>query len=149
MRNRRKIMRILLIDGQGGKMGRELAGQILARYPDVSLTVVGTNSTATAAMLKSGVGLGATGENAVVVGCRTANVIVGPVGIVIADSMLGEITPGMALAVAQSTAEKILIPANRCGVYIAGMNRQTISELIADAVGKIGELYVEKCGEKR
>lgn len=130
-------MRILLIDGQGGKMGKELADAILMRFPQVELITVGTNSLATAAMLKSGVRQAATGENAVVVNSRDADLIVGPIGIVIADSMLGEITPRMALAVSRSRAVKILIPGSRCRNLVAGTGRMSFGELLADALNKI------------
>ena len=133
-------MHILLIDGQGGKIGRELTESILERYPDVELTVVGTNTIATSNMIKGGAKNAATGENAVVVGCRTADIIVGPVGIVIADSLLGEITPSMALAVAQSPATKILIPMTKCNNLIAGIRSQSVSSLIEDVLVKIAEL---------
>ena len=133
-------MNILLIDGQGGKMGKKLAEAITSRFPDETLTVVGTNSVATSTMLKGGASQGATGENAVVVCCRKADVIVGPIGIVIADSMLGEITPNMALAVAQSDAVKILIPANRCNNLVAGVKGQSLGEMMDDVLEKIAEL---------
>ncbi len=129
--------KILLIDGQGGKLGKQLAESILERFPRVELVAVGSNSIATATMIKGGVKLAATGENAVVVNCRNADVIVGPIGIVIADSMLGEITPAMALAVAQSVATKVLIPTNRCNNLVAGVGTSSLSELIADALQKI------------
>lgn len=133
-------MKILLIDGQGGKMGKQLAESILQRFPGIELVVVGTNSNATAAMMKSGVKLGATGENAVVVGCRTADIIIGPIGIVIADSMLGEITPRIALAVARSNAAKIFIPVNRCCNLIAGVGDVSLSDLISDTLDKIEKI---------
>ncbi len=130
-------MKILLIDGQGGKIGKQLVESILVDFPTAELTAVGTNSAATAAMMKGGAKLAATGENAVIVGCRNADIIVGPLGIVIADSMLGEISPAMALAVAQSPAVKILLPANRCNNLIAGITDLPISDIIADALKKI------------
>ncbi|MBE6689417.1 MAG: DUF3842 family protein [Ruminococcaceae bacterium] len=130
-------MKILLIDGQGGKLGKELCESILARFKDIELVAVGTNTIATSAMIKGGAKLCATGENAVVVNCRTADIIVGPIGIVIADSMLGEITPDMALAVSQSNAVKILIPANRCNNLIAGVDGMNVSDMINDALKKI------------
>ena len=129
--------KVLLIDGQGGKLGKQLAEFILEQFPQVELVAVGSNSIATATMIKGGVKLAATGENAVVVNCRTADVIVGPIGIVIADSILGEITPTMALAVAQSSATKVLIPTNRCNNLVAGVNTSSLSEMIADALQKI------------
>ena len=93
-------MNILVIDGQGGGIGRQIVQSVRAKMPDISITAVGTNSIAAAAMLKAGADRAATGENSVVVCCRDADVIIGPVAIVIADSLLGEITPVMAAAVA-------------------------------------------------
>lgn len=87
-------MNILVIDGQGGGVGRQLVENIKKNYPSIEVTVVGTNALATQTMLKAGADHGATGENAVIVGCRTADIILGPLGIVIADSLWGEITPG-------------------------------------------------------
>lgn len=130
-------MKILLIDGQGGKMGKQLTESVLERFKDVELTVVGTNSNATAAMLKGGAKNGATGENAIIVGCRTADIIVGPIGIVIADSMFGEITPKIAVAVAQSNATKILIPVNRCNNLVAGIENASMTSLLNDTLDKI------------
>ncbi|MBO7450787.1 MAG: DUF3842 family protein [Clostridiales bacterium] len=133
-------MKILLIDGQGGKIGRELTESILERFPDVDLTVVGTNTIATTSMIKGGAKNAATGENAVIVGSRKADIIVGPIGIVIADSLLGEITPEMALAVARSEATKILIPMTKCDNLVAGIKSQSISDLIEDILNKIADI---------
>lgn len=133
-------MRILIIDGQGGKIGRQLIESISALYPDLHITAVGTNSTAAATMLKGGASEAATGENAVIVACRKADVIIGPIGIVIADSLLGEVTPAMALAVAQADAVRILIPMNRCGNIVAGIGSCSPSSLISDAVSKLGQI---------
>lgn len=113
-------MKILVIDGQGGGLGRQLVAAIRKELPDAELTAVGTNSAATEAMRKAGAERAATGENAVLVACRRADAIVGPVGIVIADALLGEITPAMACAVGQSAARRILIPTNRCGSRVVG-----------------------------
>ena len=121
-------------------MGKQLAEKLLKECPSLSIVAVGTNSIATAAMLKSGVEQAATGENAVVVGCRTADIIVGPIGIVIADALLGEITPKMAQAVAQSEAWKIFIPAAKCRHLVAGIHTPTLTELIDDAVLKVKEI---------
>src|SRR5699024_9961028 len=90
---RRAHMTILVIDGQGGKLGRQLVKAISERFPQEELVAVGTNSAATANLLKGGAQRGATGENAVLVACRRADIIVGPVGIVVADSLMGEVTP--------------------------------------------------------
>lgn len=133
-------MNILVIDGQGGRLGAQLIKEIRTRLPQSRIMAVGTNSVATAAMLKAGAEESATGENPVVVACRKADVIVGPVGIVIADAMLGEITEKMACAVARADARRILIPMNRCDHIIAGVGEQSLSALIADAVDKIAAL---------
>lgn len=133
-------MRILLIDGQGGKIGKELAEAIYSRFPFADITAVGTNTIATTSMIKAGVKNAATGENAVIVGSRKADIIVGPIGIVIADSLLGEITPNMALAVAQSDAIKILIPSDKCSNVVVGVKKTTMSDLIDEAVDKITDI---------
>ena len=110
----------MVIDGQGGGLGRQLVAAIKARLPQVTVLAVGTNSAATTAMLRAGADQAATGENAVVVGSRSADAIVGPVGIVIADAMLGEITPQMAVTVGQSQAGRVLIPVSQCDNIVAG-----------------------------
>ena len=133
-------MHILVIDGQGGNIGRQLIKLISQRFPQVQLTAVGTNSSATANMMKGGATAGATGENAVKVGCRKADVIVGPLGIVITDSLLGEVTADMAVAVARSEAVKILIPLNRCDNLVAGVGSVSTAELLEDAMEKIDAL---------
>ena len=107
-------MNILIIDGQGGGLGRQLVKALRAELPEHEITAVGTNSAATEAMLRAGANHAATGENAVRVACRKADIIVGPLGIVIADALMGEITPDMARAVGQSGAKRVLIPMNHC-----------------------------------
>ena len=131
---------VLVIDGQGGGLGRQLVAALSAQCPDIRLTAVGTNSLAANAMLKAGAQRAATGENAVVVNSRRADIIVGPIGIVIADALLGEITPAMAAAVCQSNATRVLIPVNHCENYIVGVPDQPISSLVAVAVQKVKEL---------
>ncbi len=123
-------MKLVIIDGQGGKMGRTVIEQLKKNMPDMEIYAIGTNSIATSAMLKAGADYGATGENPVIVGARTADIIIGPIGIVIADSLMGEITPAMSAAIGQSTAYKILIPVNRCNHYIAGCGDHSLSEYI-------------------
>ena len=103
-------MNVIVIDGQGGRMGRAIVEELRERCPELTVTAIGTNSTATASMMKAGARFGATGENPVLVACRDADLIIGPIGIVIADSLLGEITPAMAAAVGSSRAHKILSP---------------------------------------
>lgn len=136
-------MKILIIDGQGGKIGRQLVEALREKFPRVELLAVGTNSIATSAMIKGGAVHAATGENAVKVACSKADLIVGPIGIVIADSLYGEITPGMSVAVGQSSAVKILIPINKCENIIVGSGNKPIGELLEEAVGKISE-YIDK-----
>ncbi len=135
-------MRILVIDAQGGGVGKQLITAIRQELPGAAITAVGTNSSAASAMLKAGADEAATGENAVVVCSKKADVIVGPVGIVIADALLGEITPKMALAVAQSSAVRVLIPFNHCDNLIAGVSDLNARALINDAVQKIKSLNI-------
>ena len=98
-------MTIMVMDGQGGRMGKSVVEQIRKRFPEDEILAIGTNSIATAAMLKAGADAGATGENPAIVGSRRADIIIGPMGIVIADSLMGEITPNMAVALGQSQAK--------------------------------------------
>ena len=132
--------KVLVIDGQGGGLGRQLVSALAAACPEAELTAVGTNSLAANAMLKAGASRAATGENAVVVNCRRADVIVGPIGIVIADALLGEITPTMAAAVCQSGAKRVLVPINHCENYVVGVPDQPVSQLVAAAAQKVQEL---------
>ena len=132
--------KVLVIDGQGGGLGRQLVSALAAACPEAELTAVGTNSLAANAMLKAGASRAATGENAVVVNCRHADIIVGPIGIVIADALLGEITPAMAAAVCQSGAKKVLVPINHCENYVVGVPDQPVSQLVAAAAQKVKEL---------
>lgn len=132
--------KVLVIDGQGGGLGRQLVSSLAAACPEAELTAVGTNSLAANAMLKAGASRAATGENAVVVNCRRADVIVGPIGIVIADALLGEITPAMAAAVCQSGARRVLVPINHCENYVVGVPDQPVSQLVAAAAQKVKEL---------
>ena len=130
-------MKIVVIDGQGGNIGRRIVEEIKAKKTECEILAIGTNSTATALMMKGGADVGATGENPVVLASRDADVIIGPIGIILADSMYGEITPRMAEAIGASRARKILIPINKC-VVVAGVDESmSISDYIKIAVGKI------------
>ena len=130
-------MKILIIDGQGGGIGRQLV-EALKRAGETDIACVGTNAIATSAMLRAGAARAATGENAVAVACREAEVIVGPIGIVVADALLGEVTPRMAAAVGQSLARKVLIPVNQCGNFVVGVpSGATTAQLVAQAVEAI------------
>lgn len=133
-------MKVLVIDGQGGGIGKLLVAGIKSEYPDFFVTAVGANSIATSAMLKAGADAAATGENAVLVGCRRADVIAGPVGIVVADSLLGEITPEMARAIGQSDAKRVLIPVNNCDNIVVGVGDIPMARLVQAAVKEIGKL---------
>ena len=133
-------MKIIVIDGQGGNIGRQLVKSIKENFPNVYIRAVGTNSTATSNMLKGGADEAATGENAVVVGARCADLIVGPIGIIVPDALLGEVTPLMAKAVSESAAKKLLIPLNRCDVLIAGTESRSTGELLEDAIAMIRDI---------
>ena len=133
-------MNIIVIDGQGGQLGAQLVKEITSAFTTVNITAIGTNASATSAMLKAGAKNAATGENPVVVACRKADVIVGPIGIVIADSLLGEVTEKMALAVARSNAVRILIPMNRCDNLVAGTSDLNTGALISDAISKLNNI---------
>ncbi|MCI8385244.1 MAG: DUF3842 family protein [Acutalibacter sp.] len=133
-------MNILVIDAQGGGIGRQLVAAVKEALPQARLTAVGTNTLATSAMLKAGADAAATGENAVVVNCKKADVIVGPIGIVIADSLLGEVTPAMACAVAQSRAKRILIPINHCDNIVVGVSNLNTGKLIQDAMEELRKI---------
>ena len=126
-------MKIVVIDGQGGKIGKAIIEQLRAKGCEEQILAVGTNAIATSAMIKAGSDAGATGENPVVVACRDADVIVGPIGIIAADSMLGEITPKMAEAIGQSSARKVLVPVNRC-FRVAGVQEMSLSQYVEQAV---------------
>ncbi len=136
-------MKILIIDAHGGGLGKQLVSAIRNAYPEMDILAVGTNSVAASVMLKAGATHAATGENAVIVACRTADVIIGPLGIVIADAMYGEITPAMALAVAQSNARRILIPFNQCENIVVGISDYNTTRLIQMAVAELTK-YLEQ-----
>ena len=127
-------MRVVVIDGQSGRMGQLFVERAAAAKLPCQIDCVGTNAIATAAMLKAGAANGATGENPVLVACRTADIIVGPIGILAADSLLGEITPTMAVAIGQSNARKLLLPVNQCGNLVAGTQNLSLSKLMEEAV---------------
>ena len=130
-------MKIVVIDGQGGRLGRLLLDKLVAAGLGESAVCVGANAMATMTMLKSGVRRGATGENAVAVQVRDADVVTGPVGIAVADSLMGEVTPRMAQAVAQCGAELLLIPTNRCRISVVGVKEMTMEQLAEEAVERI------------
>ena len=136
-------MKVLIIDGQGGGLGRQLVAAVKEYDRSIEVLAVGTNSAATNAMLKAGADQAATGENSVAVASKKAEVIMGPVGIVIADSMLGEITPRMAVAVGQSSAKRILIPVNLCDNIVVGVSDTSMGKNVQNAVEALARFTQE------
>ena len=130
-------MKITVIDGQGGRIGRTVIEQLKEKHGELELFAIGTNSIATSAMLKAGADYGATGENAAIVNAADSDIIIGPIGIVFANALLGEITPTIATAIGASKAYKILIPVNRCNHYVAGCTEAPMSEYIKLAINRI------------
>ena len=133
-------MKAVIIDGQGGRLGALLVAEIKKEGLDCEVLAIGTNSIATAAMLKAGADGGATGENPVIVAARDADVILGPIGIVCADALLGEVTPAMAAAVGASRAEKLLLPMSRCQNRVVGVRPLSVAELVSEAVAALAAL---------
>ena len=130
-------MVILIIDGQGGRLGKQLVEKCMVSKREGDIVIaVGTNAIATSNMLKADPDEAATGENSIVVCARKADVICGPVGIVIADAMNGEVTPAAACAVGQSSARRILLPVNRCDTMVVG-TKAAMGEMIDEAVALI------------
>ena len=133
-------MKVMIMDGQGGGVGKSLVEALVQACPDAELIAVGSNATATANMMKGGTVNGATGENAVIYNSQRVDVIVGPIGIVLANAMLGEITPKMAEAVASSDAKLILIPMNRFHATVVGVETRKLADYIKEAADKIAGL---------
>ena len=125
-------MKILVIDGMGGGIGKAVIEHIRSENTDVEIIAVGTNSMATSVMLKAGANHAATGENAVRVNCAKADCIIGAMGIVITNSMYGEISPKIAKAVSSSSAHKILVPKCKCGVTVLGLEDKPIQAYIGE-----------------
>ena len=138
-----ETMKVLIIDGQGGGLGRQLVSAVKEYDRNIEVLAVGTNSAATNTMLRAGADQAATGENSVVVASARADVIMGPVGIVIADSMLGEITPRMAVAVGQSSAKRILIPVNLCDNIVVGVSDASMGKKCTECNRSTGVFYPE------
>ncbi len=130
-------MKIVVIDGQGGRLGKLLVEGVRARLPGAEIYGLGTNALATAAMLRAGADFGATGENPVIRGVADADGVLGPVGIVVANAILGEVTPAMAQAVGSCRAKKFLVPMNSCGVVVAGVKEESLSVYAAQAVDSL------------
>ena len=133
-------MKVVIIDGQGGSLGKALVETIRRSHPELEILAIGTNSMAASTMLRSGASAIATGENPVVVAARDAEIIIGPLGLIAADSLHGEITPIMASAVSQSKAHKILIPISKCNISIVGKQELGLGEMIALVVKELESL---------
>lgn len=138
-------MKVVVIDGQSGRMGQLFIERAKSASLPCQIMAVGTNAIATSAMLKGGADNGATGENPVLVACRTADIIVGPIGILAADSLMGEITPTMAVAVGQSSARKLLLPVNQCNNIVAGVPNFSLSKLMDEAVETLKSMLNINC----
>ena len=130
-------MLIVVMDAQGGGVGKQVVEQLKRALPDQPVTAVGANALATAAMLRAGADQGATGENAVRVMAQRADIIIAPIGMVLCDAMLGEVSAAMACAVGASRAHKLLLPMNRCSAVIHGYPRQPMADTVAAAVREV------------
>lgn len=134
-------MKIAVIDGQGGGVGRSLVTGLKEQFGTaLEIIALGTNALATSSMMKAGADAGATGENAIIFNVGKVNLVTGPFGIIMANSMLGEVTPAVARAVGESSCKKILIPIQKCNIEIAGIESMPMQSLIDDAVKRIGRL---------
>ncbi|MFL0249365.1 DUF3842 family protein [Clostridium neuense] len=128
-------MRIAVIDGQGGGIGKAIVERFRKEFKDkIDIVALGTNSLATSLMLKAGADEGATGENAIIYNSYKVEIILGPIGIICANSLLGELTPNMAKAIAESSAQKVLIPMNKCHIMVAGIENGSLQNYIEAAV---------------
>ncbi|MDL2206199.1 DUF3842 family protein [Eubacteriales bacterium OttesenSCG-928-N13] len=136
-------MKIVVIDGQGGGVGKALVAELKRRMPNQRVLCVGTNAMATLAMIKAGADAGATGENAAIVNVASADLILGPIGIVLSNAMMGELTPAIADAVGRSEGTKLLIPVGKCHVKVAGACDIPLNTAIEEAVN-MAQAHIEE-----
>ena len=136
-------MKILIIDGQGGGIGKAVIESLKRELNDIEIIAVGTNSLATSSMLKAGATYAATGENAVIYNAKYADIILGSIGISFANSMHGEISPKMAQAVCESAAHKILIPVSKCNVSVLGVVERPIAQYLIELIEKIKIMCID------
>ncbi|MCE5191480.1 MAG: DUF3842 family protein [Coriobacteriales bacterium] len=128
-------LRIMVVDGMGGRIGQEIVSRLRAAFgEDVEVLAVGTNSAATSAMLKAGANRGATGENAMRITAREADVLIGPLSVLIPDSMMGEVTPLMAEGLALSSAKKIMLPLTNPRIDLVGITKTPLPHLLEEAI---------------
>jgi len=131
-------MKVAIIDGLGGGLGGRMITLLTEKRGDnLEIIALGTNSIATGNMMKAGAKIGATGENAIIVSVAKADVVVGPIGIIMANALMGEITPKIACAIADTPARKILIPVSQCHIEIVGLDSKPLSAIIAETVALI------------
>lgn len=136
------MKKVLVVDAHGGGVGKQIILALKKNFPDLEITAIGTNSTATSNMLKAGADIVATGENAIKVACKSTDLIIGPLGIVITDSLTGEITPKIAKAIGKSKAQRILFPFNNCNNQVLGVKNLNLSDLIQELLDFLKDLYV-------
>lgn len=137
-------MVIAVVDGMGGGVGKAIVEALVRRCPDAQIWALGTNALATAAMKKAGAHMAATGENAICVSCARADIVVGSLGVVLAESMMGEITPRIAHEISASPAQKLLIPTNKCHVTLIGMREMTMGQQIDELVERVTQVTTRK-----
>jgi len=140
------MKKIVVIDGQGGKLGRLIIEQLkaVAHLSRFDIIAIGTNSIATATMLRAGADHGATGENPVMVNCRSADIVIGPIGIIAADALHGEVTPAMAMAIGACRAHKVLLPVSRCRISVMGVAQVPTADLVDMAVQRVLNIVGDK-----
>lgn len=136
------MLKVAVVDGMGGGIGSQLVVQLRQDFgQELDIVALGTNSTATAAMVKAGANRGATGENAIRVCLLHVNCLLGPIGIVIPDALMGEITSAIAQTIVSSPCRKILLPVNQPHIELVGLENRPLNQIIREASGRIRDLY--------